>query len=97
MAGESQRKRFVLCMGEFCNQGGQAAALYERLREELGDPCPAFMARGPVSWETANCLDMCGGGPNMIIYPEETWYHRLDLDTLEQAIREHLPDADDHR
>jgi (2Fe-2S) ferredoxin len=79
-------RRIVLCMGPYCNQGGRAEAFYERLRAELGDPVPAFMARGPVSWETANCLDMCGGGPNLVIYPDETWYHQLDPAALEQVI-----------
>ncbi len=95
MADSKPKKRLVLCMGQYCNHAGQAEPLYERLRDELGDPCPAFMARGPVSWETASCLDMCGGGPNMVIYPGEIWYNQLDLETLERAIREHIRDAED--
>jgi (2Fe-2S) ferredoxin len=84
------RKRFVLCMGQYCNRGGQAVPLYQRLQEELGDPVPAFLATGPVTWEVAACLDMCGGGPNLIVYPEGTIYNQLDLPALEQILDEHL-------
>ena len=84
------RKRIVLCMGQYCNHGGQAEPLHERLRAELGDPHPAFMSRQPVTWETANCLSMCGAGPNLIIYPDDMALNHLDLAALEQTIAEHL-------
>jgi len=91
-----QRKRIVLCMGPHCNVGGRAEPLYERLRAEWGDPRPAFMARGPVTWEIANCLSLCGGGPNLVIYPDEEWHHQLDADTLERVIAAlRSPDARD--
>jgi (2Fe-2S) ferredoxin len=78
-------------MGPYCNAGGRALPLYARLQAELGDPVPGFMARGPVHWEIANCLSMCGAGPNLIVYPEDIDYHYLDLETLESIIAEHLP------
>ncbi|NLX08582.1 MAG: (2Fe-2S) ferredoxin domain-containing protein [Chloroflexi bacterium] len=89
------RRRIVLCMGPFCNQGGRAERFYARLREVLGDPMPAFMARGPVTWETANCLSMCGAGPNLIVYPEDIVYNFLDDETLEQVITEYVLPPDD--
>jgi (2Fe-2S) ferredoxin len=84
------RKRLVLCMGEFCSQGGRAAALYERLQERLGDPVPGYMATGPVAWEVASCLEMCGGGPNLIIYPDDIIYNQLDVATLDRVLTELL-------
>ena len=85
------RTRLVLCMGQHCNHNAQAAPHYERLREVLGDPVPAYRAKGPVLWETATCLDMCGAGPNLIIYPDEIVYNALDLDTLDRILDEVLP------
>lgn len=89
------RRRIVLCMGQHCNRGRQAAALYDRLYTALGDPRPAFMASGPVSWEIANCLDHCEHGPNLVVYPDGDWVHHLDLDALECVIARCLPPADD--
>ncbi len=86
-------------MGAYCNaagrEGGAAELLYERLRAHLGDPLPPFMARGrAITWETASCLSMCGGGPNLVLYdddhPDGLWFHRLDLAALEQVIRDYL-------
>jgi len=85
-----RKRRIVLCMGAFCNQGGRAEPFYERLQQELGDPMPPFMASGPVSWETANCLSMCGAGPNLIVYPDDVAYHHLNMDKLDRIIRYHL-------
>lgn len=84
------RVRFVLCMGQYCNRGGQAAPLYHRLQQELGEPVPGYLATGLVSWEVAACLDMCGGGPNLIVYPEGTTYNQLDLSMLERILDKHL-------
>jgi (2Fe-2S) ferredoxin len=54
------------------------------------------MARGPMTWEIANCLSLCGGGPNLVIYPDEEWHHQLDADTLERVIAAlRSPDARD--
>ncbi len=92
---EDMKKRIVLCMGAFCNQSGQAQPLYDRLYRELGEPLPPFMARGrPVSWETANCLSMCGAGPNLILYPDNLEFHAMDLEKLEAFIAEYLRDSD---
>lgn len=81
-----RRRRIVLCMGAFCNVSGRAEPLYEGLHAAFGDPGPAFMAHGPVSWEVANCLDMCGAGPNLILYPENEDFHALDAARLQAII-----------
>jgi (2Fe-2S) ferredoxin len=80
-------------MGAFCNQSERAEPLYERLRQELGDPMPAFMARGkPIHWETASCLSMCGAGPNLIVYPEDIAFNHLTLEKLEAIIEQYVRD-----
>lgn len=73
-------------MGAYCNLGGRAEPLHAQLCAAFGEPGPAFMARGPVSWEVASCLDMCGAGPNLILYPEDEAHHALDAERLQQII-----------
>lgn len=84
------KPRIVLCMGAFCNQSGRAEALYELLTKMLGERGPAWAMTGPIKWEVANCLDMCGAGPNLIIYPGEECHHHLDAATLEAIVEELL-------
>ena len=39
---------------------------------------------------TAGCLDRCGEGPVMVIYPEETWYTYVDELDIDEIIEQHL-------
>jgi (2Fe-2S) ferredoxin len=87
-----RKKRIVLCMGQHCNQGGQAQGFYDRLRQALGDLGPAWSSPRRVRWEIANCFSMCDDGPNLVVYPEGTCYHHLDKATLEQILESCLKD-----
>lgn len=95
------KRRVVLCMGVYCNRSGRAEPFHERLCQAFGDPGPAWATRRPqpVKWEIATCLSMCGAGPNLVIYPDDTIYNRLDTVTLERIIEESLREADslEHR
>ncbi len=81
-----RKKRVVLCMGQYCNQGGQAEPLHDCLTRLLGERGPAWTMKGPVKWEIANCLSMCGAGPNLIVYPGEICYTHVDEKTLEHVV-----------
>ena len=86
-----RKRRIVLCMGQYCNRGGQAEPLYEMLRQRLGELGPAWSAPNKrLRWEIANCLSMCDDGPNLVIYPENTCYHHLSASLLEQILKEQL-------
>jgi NADH:ubiquinone oxidoreductase subunit E len=58
--------------------------LEARIDELNGDQYPK-----PIKLETANCLSMCGAGPNLIVYPEGAVYNAVDEAMLE-AIFERL-------
>lgn len=78
-----RRKRIVLCMGEFCNMGRRASKLYKQLEPAIaGKPC--------IKLETARCLNLCGAGPNLVIYPDNVVYHALDDAALADVIRDHI-------
>lgn len=75
-----RRKRIVLCMGEFCNMGRRADKLYKQLQPVVsGDP--------RFKLETARCLNMCGAGPNLVIYPEGKVCNQMDEAKLADLIR----------
>ena len=88
------RTRLVLCMGAFCNQYGRAKPLEHCLRDRLGETGPAWRAEGPLRWETANCLSMCGAGPNVVVYPDETSHHQMTVAKL-NALLDALLAADE--
>src|SRR5260221_9206875 len=88
-----RKRRLVLCMGTDCNSRGQAESLHNKLVALLGERGPAWVSRGPVRWEIAACLNICGLGPNLVVYPEGTPYHNLDQEILDAIVRKVLQEA----
>ncbi|VAW64834.1 Ferredoxin, 2Fe-2S [hydrothermal vent metagenome] len=46
--------------------------------------------KGQIRINTAGCLDRCGLGPVLVIYPEETWYSYQSEADIDEIIKEHL-------
>jgi (2Fe-2S) ferredoxin len=45
---------------------------------------------GKTRINRAGCLDRCGEGPLMVIYPEAVWYTFVDLDDIDEIISSHI-------
>ena len=43
-----------------------------------------------VRLSICTCLDLCGGGPNMVVYPDGTWYSALSPRKIRRIVEEHL-------
>lgn len=46
--------------------------------------------KGNVRINRAGCLDRCGKGPVMVIYPEAVWYTFVDESDIDEIIESHL-------
>ncbi len=70
-----------------CNDCGARAA-----RDYVKQHCKVLGIHGAgrVRVNSAGCLDRCGQGPVIVIYPEETWYTYVDQSDLDEIIEEHL-------
>lgn len=86
-----RRKRVVLCMGEFCNLGRRADKLYRQLQPLVTE---ANAHGANLKLETARCLNMCGAGPNLIIYPDNLIFNDMDEAKLADIASEHLTPGD---
>jgi (2Fe-2S) ferredoxin len=54
------------------------------------DPEPPTPGQGTVLRTKADCLRICEQGCVAVVYPEGTWYARLDVAKLDRVIDEHL-------
>lgn len=88
-APSPKRKRVVVCRGQFCNMGRRADKILQRL-EVLVDAVNGDQYPKPVKLEIANCLSMCGAGPNIVIYPEGVVCNGVDASMLEGIIESHV-------
>jgi (2Fe-2S) ferredoxin len=92
-APSPKRKRVVVCRGQFCNMGRRADKILRRL-EVLVDAVNGDQYPKPVKLEIANCLSMCGAGPNMVIYPEGEVFNGVDESMVEGIVEAHVKDRD---
>jgi len=45
---------------------------------------------GKVRINRAGCLDRCGEGPLLVIYPQAIWYTFVDNEDIDEIIESHL-------
>jgi len=57
----------------------------KRRCKELG-----LSGSGAVRINTAGCMDRCGEGPVMAVYPEGVWYTYIDRADIDEIIEQHL-------
>jgi (2Fe-2S) ferredoxin len=73
--------------GQCCeNFGATEMRSYAKQRsKDLG-----IAGKGGVRVNTAGCLDRCGEGPVIVIYPDAVWYTYVDREDVDEIIDEHL-------
>jgi len=49
---------------------------------------------GQIRMNTAGCLDRCGHGPVLVVYPEETWYRYETQADIDEIIESHLQNGE---
>ncbi len=78
---------FVCTSGSWCVKvDGDGLGVHARLkslvkRGGLGDR---------VRVNHSGCLDQCGYGPMVVVYPENVWYAGVTPEDAEEIVREHL-------
>jgi (2Fe-2S) ferredoxin len=74
--------------GEACcmDKGAEAAFDYMKARaKKLG-----LTGEGKSRINRSGCLDRCGLGPLMVIYPQAVWYTFVDNEDIDEIIESHL-------
>jgi len=83
--GQFERHVFVCTSGEYCPHDG-SAEIHRLLKEGVA-------ARGlkvSVRVNNSGCLDQCGHGPMIVVYPENVWYASVTPEKARRILDEHL-------
>jgi len=68
------------------NFNARAMRDYAKARmKELG-----LTGEGEVRINAAGCMDRCGEGPVLVVYPQGVWYTYVDQEDIDEIIDEHL-------
>jgi (2Fe-2S) ferredoxin len=83
--GQYRHHVFVCSFGKTCAREGGAetfAAMKKAAR--------AAGLAGTVRVNKAGCMNQCGHGPMVVVYPEDTWYCKVDEEGGERIVEQHL-------
>ncbi|HUX86512.1 MAG TPA: hypothetical protein VMW65_05885 [Chloroflexota bacterium] len=81
-------KRYVfVCRGPTCKSQG-SVEVRERLRSLIRESGQTDVLVFPYT-----CFDLCGRGPNAVVYPDGVWYEALREEDVEDVARHVLGGA----
>lgn len=85
----SLERHIFLCVGDECCADDAGAAAWEHLKKRLKE-CGLAGPERTVARTKAGCLRICTDGPIGVVYPDGTWYRRLNPGNIDRVIEEHL-------
>ncbi len=78
---------FVCTSGEYCPvTDGDSKKIHKAFKELVSKAG----LKGKVRINNSGCLDQCGHGPMVVVYPEGVWYSHVSLIDVPLIVEEHL-------
>lgn len=74
--------------GTACCQNHDAQAMRDYAKDRVKQL--KLSGRGKCRINNAGCMDRCGQGPVIAVYPEGVWYSYKNREDIDEIIREHL-------
>jgi (2Fe-2S) ferredoxin len=85
-----ERHVFVCTSGKYCPEvDGDGRGVHARLKERVA----AEGLHKTVRINHSGCLDQCGHGPMIVVYPESVWYWGVQVEDVDEIVRAHLRDG----
>jgi (2Fe-2S) ferredoxin len=85
------KRHIIVCTGTKCAPD-ESLALYHHLKERLKE-LHLHKGNDRIQRSQSQCLGVCAGGPIVVVYPDNIWYHHVDKEKLERIILEHLSEG----
>lgn len=78
---------FVCTSGKYCPEvDGDGLGVHAALKHQVA----AAGLKNRVRVNHSGCMDQCGHGPMVVVYPETVWYAGVQPEDVEEIVREHL-------
>ena len=84
--GQYRYHVFVCTNGPYCGFDGDVERLLSRLKQRVAE---AGLG-SEVRINRAGCLNQCGHGPNVVVYPDGVWYNGVQVEDADEVFEEHL-------
>lgn len=84
--GHYRQHVFICTAGPYCCFDGDTEGLLKRLKQRVAE---AGLAE-EVRINRAGCLNQCGHGPNLVIYPEDVWYCGVQASDADAIFEQHI-------
>jgi (2Fe-2S) ferredoxin len=75
----------LVCGGGDCKKRGSKG-----VRRALKEGLRAAGMNGEVRIDSVDCLGLCKHGPNVVVYPEGSWYLGLAEEDVPEVVERHL-------
>lgn len=86
MSNSIYRKHVFVCTtGKTC-AGQDSEAVCSELRREIAE----LGLKKQIRINKAGCLDQCGKGPVIVVYPDGIWYGGVQAKDCHEIVYEHL-------
>jgi (2Fe-2S) ferredoxin len=84
--GQYEKHVFVCTFGPWCKRDGDTESLVRNLKAEVN----RAGLKGRVRINKAGCLNQCGHGPMVVIYPDATWYAGVQPEDATEIVTEDI-------
>ncbi len=83
--GQYRHHVFVCTDGKHCARDG-ADDVHSALKRGVKEAG----LKHEIRVNRAGCMNQCGHGPMVVVYPDDVWYHHVDVHGAQRIVREHL-------
>ena len=84
--GQYRQHVFICTNGPYCSFDGDSEGLLKRLKQRVAEAG----LTAEVRINRAGCLNQCGHGPNLVIYPEDVWYCGVQASDADAIFEQHI-------
>jgi (2Fe-2S) ferredoxin len=85
--GPFQKHVFVCTSGSWCPKvDGDSCAVHARLKQLVKEAGLKVVIRV----NNSGCMDQCGNGPMVVVYPENVWYCHVTVHDADEIFHQHL-------